>query len=250
MPQAQKPRYHAFISYVRAEADFAARLQSGLHSFAKPWYRLRAVRTFRDETSLQAGDELVKEIRSALDQSEFLIVLASKAAAASKWVNREVEHWVKTRGFDSIIIVLLNGTIDWDHENQKINSTLTDALPKCLLDLPYDPARVDLTWASTPRELSRLLGGDSFRSALAAISARLRNQPKDELFSDDRRQHLRSWTVAVVALTLVIIAIALSIVFALRAQAQRIRAESARRAATAQQLTTIFNDCLNERRSF
>lgn len=232
MPQAQKPLYDAFISYGRSEEEFASRLQSGLHSFAKPWYRLRAVRTFRDKTSLRAGDELEKGIRSALDQSKFLIVLASKVSAKSEWINWEVKHWAQTKGFNSIIIVLLNGRIDWDHENQKI---LTDALPACLLSLPYEPAWEDLRWASSSKELSREFGGNDFRRALAAISATLRNKPKDELFSEDHRQHRRT-LMATGAVILLIVAVSLSIVFALRARAQRTRAESARKAATAQQL--------------
>ena len=40
--------YNAFISYAHtADVTVAAALQSALHSFAKPWYKLRALRIFR-----------------------------------------------------------------------------------------------------------------------------------------------------------------------------------------------------------
>jgi hypothetical protein len=45
--------YHAFMSYSHAaDGKLAPALQSALHRFAKPWYRLRAMRIFRDKTSL------------------------------------------------------------------------------------------------------------------------------------------------------------------------------------------------------
>ena len=45
--------YTAFISYSHAvDGRLAPALQSALHGFAKPWYRLRALRVFRDQASL------------------------------------------------------------------------------------------------------------------------------------------------------------------------------------------------------
>jgi len=45
--------YKAFISYSHvADGKLAPALQSALHHFAKPWYRLPAMRVFRDKTTL------------------------------------------------------------------------------------------------------------------------------------------------------------------------------------------------------
>jgi hypothetical protein len=42
-------QYAAFLSYSHtADGKLAPALQSALYQFAKPWYRLRAVRVFRD----------------------------------------------------------------------------------------------------------------------------------------------------------------------------------------------------------
>lgn len=48
--------YDAFISYSHSkDMTLAAVLQSALQRFNKPWYKRRALRIFRDETSLAAA---------------------------------------------------------------------------------------------------------------------------------------------------------------------------------------------------
>src|SRR5262249_37681275 len=67
-------RFHAFISYSHgADARLAPALQKGLQRFAKPWYRARALRVFRDNASLSANPDLWDSIEQALDVSEFYI---------------------------------------------------------------------------------------------------------------------------------------------------------------------------------
>jgi hypothetical protein len=49
-----QPGYDAFISYSHAvDGKLAPSLQTALQRFAKPWYRLRAMRVFRDQTILR-----------------------------------------------------------------------------------------------------------------------------------------------------------------------------------------------------
>ena len=90
--------YDAFISYSHAaDGKLAPALQSALHRFAKPWYRLRAVRVFRDKTSLSVSPALWSAIEAALSESKYFILLASPEAAASHWVQQEVEYWIGNR---------------------------------------------------------------------------------------------------------------------------------------------------------
>jgi hypothetical protein len=50
------PAYDAFISYShKRDVSIASRLQSQMQRLGKPWYRLRALRIFRDDTSLSAS---------------------------------------------------------------------------------------------------------------------------------------------------------------------------------------------------
>lgn len=54
--EAREPyKYKAFISNSRAmDGEFAPAIQAALYGFAKPFYRLRAVRIFRDKTKALA----------------------------------------------------------------------------------------------------------------------------------------------------------------------------------------------------
>ena len=114
--------YKAFLSYShKVDSKLAARLQKSLHRFAKPWYRRRMIRIFRDQTNLSANPGLWDEIRKALDQSEFYIYLASPQAAKSRWVRAEFEYWYTHRDPDKALIVLADGSLEWDQK--KVIST-------------------------------------------------------------------------------------------------------------------------------
>ena len=79
--KTESHRYDGFISYSHAvDGRLAPALQRGLQRFAKPWYRARALRIFRDETSLAATPELWATIEEALDSSKNFILLASPEA--------------------------------------------------------------------------------------------------------------------------------------------------------------------------
>ena len=125
--------YSAFISYSHAADDrFADALQRALHRFAKPWYKLRALRIFRDQTNLSANPALWPSIEQALGESAFFLLLASPEAARSKWVRREVEHWKTTRPTQTLLLVLTDGELCWDAEHGEFDWDRTTAIPGCL----------------------------------------------------------------------------------------------------------------------
>jgi hypothetical protein len=71
--------YSAFISYRRdGDEQLAKSLQSGLQRLAKPWFRARALRVFRDETNLSADPKLWHSIERALERSDYFILLARR----------------------------------------------------------------------------------------------------------------------------------------------------------------------------
>ena len=72
------------------DKPIAAALQSVIQKLGKPWYQRRALRVFRDDTSLSATPSLWPSIEQALGESRFLVLLASPEAAASPWVDKEV----------------------------------------------------------------------------------------------------------------------------------------------------------------
>src|SRR5258708_39111663 len=83
--------YDAFISYSHAkDKPIATALQSVVQKLGKAWYRRRALRVFRDDTSLSATPPLWPSIEPALGQSCFLFLLSSPDAAASYWGGPEI----------------------------------------------------------------------------------------------------------------------------------------------------------------
>src|SRR5580658_1333571 len=109
--------YDAFISYSHAkDKPIAAALQSAIQRLGKPWYRRRALRLFRDDTSLSATPHLWPTIERALGQSRHFLLLASPEAAASQWVDREVAYWLEHKSIDTLLIGLTDGELLWDQE--------------------------------------------------------------------------------------------------------------------------------------
>ena len=77
--------YDAFISYSPAkDKPIATTLQTVVQKLGKAWYRRRALRVFRDDTSLSATPQLWPSIEQALGKSRYFVLLASAEAAASK----------------------------------------------------------------------------------------------------------------------------------------------------------------------
>jgi WD40 repeat protein len=190
--------YDAFISYSHtADGTIAAALQSALHSFAKPWYKLRALHIFRDQTNLAVNPALWSSIREALDQSLFFIFLASPEAAASPWVEKEAEYWIGKNGTSHVLIVLTEGTLKWDHSSASFRSEDTNALPGSLLRaFPEEPLFLDLRWARDPAAPLRLRA-PRFHEAVLQLAATLHNRPKDELDGADiRNQRHTRWIAA------------------------------------------------------
>src|SRR5436853_2862025 len=107
--------YDAFLSYSHSkDKPVAVELQQVVQTLGKPWYRLRAFRVFRDDTSLSATPGLWPTIESALNASRYFILLASPDAASSKWVNKEVAHWLAHKSVGTLLIGVTEVELLWD----------------------------------------------------------------------------------------------------------------------------------------
>jgi hypothetical protein len=185
-------RYDAFMSYSHAADHVAApALQSALHKFARPWNRMRALHVFRDQTSLAASPELWPTIEDALSNASWFIVMASPAAAASRWVAREIEWWLTHRSSQTMLIVLTDGDLWWDQTAGDFDWDRTTCLPRAVVSGRFasEPLWVDLSWAKSTGVLT--LRHARFRQAVLDLAAPLHGRPKDELDGDDVRQFVR-----------------------------------------------------------
>ncbi len=225
--------YDAFFSYSHAaDGQLAPALQSGVQRIAKPWWRRRASRVFRDQTGLSANPHLWSAIEEALGSSEWFVLLASPEAAASEWVNREVDWWIQHRGPDRILPIVTDGDLVWDQQHDRLDPLGSTAIPPALATaFLAEPRWVDLRWARSDVDLD--LRNTRFRAAVADVAAPLRGVAKDDLESEEILQHRRTVRTAVAAgvalLTLAVAASATGVV-ALR---QRDRAQANARVSQA-----------------
>jgi tetratricopeptide (TPR) repeat protein len=186
--------YDAFVSYSHAkDKPIAAALQSVVQRLGKPWYRRRALRIFRDDTSLSATPHLWPTIEQALGQSRFLILLASPEAAASHWVNKEVAYWLEAKSADTLLIAVTDGKLKWDHSVEDFAWGEGTPLPPALKGrFAVEPKWVDLT---AYRD-----GADKrdakFTELAADFAAAIRGMPKEDLLSQEVRQQRKALTLA------------------------------------------------------
>jgi hypothetical protein len=206
----QQARYDAFISYSHAaDGNTASQLQRSMQRIAKPWYRLRGMRVFRDETDLSVTPEGWQDIQGALDRSRFLIVMASQQAAASKWVAKEIEYWLEHRPASTLLIVLTDGDIVWDAGRVDFDWQRTTSLPKQMAGtFSSEPFWADLRWTTEQQVLT--LRNPEFLKAVAKLAAPIRDLDVESLVCEDHRQHRRTmrvaWTTAVALVAILVVA--------------------------------------------
>ena len=198
---------------------------------------------FRDKTGLSANPALWNSIVQALDESEYLLLLASPQAAASKWVDQEVAWFMRNRTPDKILIVITGGQIAWNATAGEFDWLQTNALPQVLRGtFRMEPFYVDLSWARQ----EQFLHDARFRDAILDLAAPLHGRPKDELDSEDLRQHRRTLRIAwsaVVLLALLAAALGLVAVYATGqrnvAQQKTVIADQQRKLAEDRRMTAL-----------
>lgn len=207
--------YDAFISYShKGDGRIASLLQRSLKNIAKPWYRLRSLNVFRDETNLSASADLTGAIRSALSGSSYFIYLASPESATSEWVGKEIDAWRQRDLPENLLIAVTSGEIEWDSDKQSFNWQKTNALHPNLRGIfSSEPLWVDLRWARKEGNLS--LRDPRFRNAAGMLAASISGKSLEELIGEDVRQHQRTKIVAWTGISILALLFFLSILFAI-----------------------------------
>lgn len=204
-------RYSAFISYARDDERAARWLQRCIEGYRLPRNlrgdgpgRLPPV--FRDRDELSAGADLEAALRTALNESAWLIVVCTPAAAASKWVAREVAMFRALHGPDCILTALFDGEPD---------TAFADILRSADGEAPL---AADFRTHGDGRKLGSL-----------KLIARLAGVRLDDLVHRDAARRARRFGFAAVAAALLAVAMAALALVAVRAQAaaeiQRNKAE-------------------------
>jgi WD40 repeat protein len=220
-------QFDAFISYSHAvDGRLAPALRSSLHKFARPWYRLRAIRVFQDNANLAANPDLWTSIQEALASSRFFLLFASPASAGSPWVAREVDYWLRERPVNRLILMLTDGNLEWDSERQDFAWDRTTALnmESFRYKLSAEPLWLDLRPVRDQEQLSSR--DPLFQDIVATTASAIRGEPKDSLLGEDVRHWRRLRRFVVYALLILSVATLTSVslgVIATRARNDAVR---------------------------
>ncbi len=113
MPEATN-KFRAFISYSHSDGAAATSLYRRLEQYRIPKKLRRGNvarlgRFFLDKEELGAAAALGAELEEKLNEADRLIVCCSPAAAKSKWVNQEIDFFIRVRGRGAVLAVILAG---------------------------------------------------------------------------------------------------------------------------------------------
>jgi hypothetical protein len=203
---AAAPHYRAFISYSHADGRFAGWLHRRLEAARLP-DKARLTPIFFDRAELAAGPDLSAQVREALAQSAALIVIASPAARASRWVGQEIALFRVLHPDRPVLAAL-------------IKSEPAEAFPEALLS--HAGAAIE------PLAADFRKGQDGKRLGLLKIVAGLTAQPLDRLVQRDaqtRQRRVMAVTAGALLLSLILSA-ALVLAIRARAEAERQRGEA------------------------
>jgi len=116
MPENKTYQYFAFISFQSADAKEAVRLQHAIESYRLPAVLCKEQKVPRRIKPLycyindmHAGEELMQELKSRMENSRYLIVVCSPNAAKSVYVNSGIDYFVSLGRRDSIIPIIVSG---------------------------------------------------------------------------------------------------------------------------------------------
>ena len=210
-------RYSAFISYSHADTPVAAWLHRALETYRVPKAlvgsatplgpaprRLKPI--FRDRDELAVSGDLGAELRAALGEADFQIVLCSPRAAQSKWVGEEILAYKRLHGEKRTFALIVEGEpYSADRECFPAALRFTLGADGQLSDIPAEPIAADIR-----------PGKDGKRLALMKLLAGLTGLKLDSLVRRDeaRRRRRLLWiaggALGVAAVTLVLAVYALA----------------------------------------
>lgn len=232
--------HDAFISYSHgADGELAPALERGMERLARPWYRVRALDVFRDQSDLALTPHLWETIRTTLDGAGFLVVLLSPESAASRWVDQEVAHWCATRGTDALLLVLTGGELVWDDALGDFSAGSTSVPPALRGRFEAEPLYEDLRWAHDAPDVT--LRNPKFRAAVARLAAPIHGIPPDDLEGEDfrlRRRARRLARAGIAGLAVLTVVAAVASVAAVH-QARRARARAGEAEARSEALAAL-----------
>ncbi|MDX6693742.1 MAG: eukaryotic-like serine/threonine-protein kinase [Blastocatellia bacterium] len=118
--QPESYKYWAFISYSHADEEWAQWLHKSLETYKVPKKLVgrqmtlgsvprRVFPVFRDRDELPGASDLGGNIKQALKQSRYIVVICSPKAAISKWVNEEIKGFKSLDRENRVLCLIVDG---------------------------------------------------------------------------------------------------------------------------------------------
>ena len=204
--QLEAGQYDAFISYRRqADLAFARRLEKALEAYRPPTGLAaphRHLKVFRDEGDL-TGAEYFRSIDRHLRGSAKLIVVCSPQARNSDYIDDEIQRFVKARGAENIIPLLIAGVPNNEAGPEQADE---QAFPEALCKALEMPLATSYLGIDT-RKKERLDKG-AFEGSWYTLLANLYDLSRDEIEQRDRMRKRRRRNILSTIVTAVIISLA------------------------------------------
>ena len=187
--------YTAFISYrhLSPDQDIAIRLHTLIENYHVPDNIRKKLgirkmgRVFRDQEELPLSKDLGADIRKALNNSDWLIVICSPRYLDSKWCNEELDYFIELGKRDHILTLLVDGE-PADSFPEQLKYEMVDGERK-----EIEPLAGDVR-ADTLRESLKKLDDEKLR-----ILAPMLDVNFDELRQRTRTRKVRIISTAVAA---------------------------------------------------
>ena len=247
--QADEPGYRAFISYSHADKALAMWLHRALEGYRIPAKLVgretpvgivprRLIPIFKDREELAASGDLGDGLKAALAASHFLIVIASPAAARSKWVGEEVRNFKAIHGESRVLVAIASGE---PYATAMAGREAEECFPPALRFRLTADGAVGAAPAE-PLAADFRPHGDGKRLGKLKLVAGLTGLKLDDLVQREaqrRAQRLRWIAIGASVIALVMTALAIVAVRA-RAEAVRQRAEAEHQRAEADGLVEFM----------
>ncbi len=163
--QSEAYKYWAFVSYSHRDQAWAEWLHRSLETYRVPRRLVgretstgplprRLFPVFRDQEELPSSPNLSGAIDQALQQSRYLIVIASPYAAVSKWVDQEIQRFRALGRADRILCLIVDGE---PHADLQPGKGLLECFPPSLrTDDGIEPIAADVRAGKDRKPVARL----------------------------------------------------------------------------------------------
>lgn len=188
--------YSAFISYKHGDLDsfVAENLHKAIETFHIPKNIQKATgkkqmeRVFRDKEELPISSNLSDNISSALQHSEYLIVICSPRTPESYWVQKEIETFIGMHDRDHVLAVLIEGEPEESFPEmlryaEKVHKQQDGTLQ--VERIPVEPLAADLRGENKAEVKKKL------KTEILRIMAPLLNCSYDDLKQRHRERKMR-----------------------------------------------------------